>query len=98
MCCPIGERRWTVIGTGSASRVRMRFRNLHGMHGPRIVRRQWNFEEMVRIVITVAEPVMHHELNPGAREQIQRRGGLELIAGEQLQTDCARVWVENGSF
>ena len=39
----------------------------------------------------VDEPVVHHELDPRGRQQVEDRRGLELVARHQLAADHARV-------
>ena len=49
-----------------------------------------NLEEL-GLRVLVHEPVVHLELNPRRRQQVQDRRRLELLAGHQLAADGARV-------
>ena len=46
------------------------------------------------LVLAVAEPVVHLELDPRAGEQVERRRGNELLPRQQLAADGARVRLE----
>ena len=57
------------------------------MLGPGVVVVERHEPRVLRLVLAVAEPVVHLELDPGAREQVERRRGQELMAGQQLAAD-----------
>src|SRR6266511_4205093 len=64
------------------------------MRGPRVVALEGDDPRTVRFVLAVAEPVVHLELDPRTGEQVERRRRLELVAGQQLPADEARVRLE----
>ena len=45
----------------------------------------------------VHEPVVHHELDPGRRQQVEDRRRLERVARHQLAADHPRDWESAGS-
>ena len=61
---------------------------------PRVVVGELELERLLGQVLAVAEPVVDLELEPRAGEDVHDRGGLELVAREQLAADEARVRLE----
>ena len=61
-----------------------RARPLHRVVGPVVARRARDADRVLHVG-AVAEPVARLELQPGGREDVQRRRGLELVAQQQ---DC----------
>jgi hypothetical protein len=51
-------------------------------------------ERTVFIIVAVADPIMDLKLNPRSREQVERRGRLELGSGHQFEADGSRAWRE----
>ena len=85
-------------GRGAAALVRERIgaRALdpHRPLGPRVVVGELELEWLLGQVLAVAEPVVHLELEPCSGEDVDDRGGLELLARQQPAADEARVRVE----
>ena len=75
-------------------RVGARALDPHRPLGPRVVVGELELERLLGQVLAVAEPVVHFELEPRAGEDVHDRGGLELVAREQLAADEARVRLE----
>ena len=73
------------------ARVAARARDPHRPLGPRVVVGQLDLPRVLRLALAVAEPVVHLELEPRGREHVQRRRRLELVAGQQLAADDARI-------
>ncbi len=44
----------------------------------------------------MVEPVLDHELQPRRGQRVERRRGLELVAGQQLAADDPRVGLQHG--
>lgn len=63
----------------------------HTLRGPVIALRQRHLELTLAVVGTVAEPVVHHELDPRRRQQIQVRHRGELMPGQQSVGDLPRA-------
>ena len=76
-------------------RVAVRALDLHRVLGPRVVVGELDLPRIVWIVAAVAEPVVHLELQPGRGQHVERRGRLELLAGQQLAADRAGVGREH---
>jgi hypothetical protein len=64
------------------------------MLGPRVVRLERDHPWVLLLLLAVAEPVVHLELDPGAGEQVERRRRDELLPGEELAADEAWVRLE----
>ena len=75
-------------------RVTPRALDLHRLLGPGIVGVERDEPRVLGLVLAVVEPVVHLELDPRAGEQVQRRRGDELVAGQKLARDDARVRLE----
>src|SRR3954452_5231629 len=80
--------------TGIGARVAAPPTDLHRVLGPRVTRVERNEPRVLALVLPVAEPVVHLELDPRACEQVQRRRRNELVPGEELAADLPRVWLE----
>ena len=89
----VGDEGQRLIGVGA--RVGVRARDLHRVIRPRVVLLERNLPRVVRLDLAVAEPVVDLELDPRAREQVQGRCRLELLAREQLTADETRARVEH---
>ena len=75
-------------------RIGARALDSHRPLGPRVVVGELELERLLGQVLAVAEPVVHLELEPRAGEDVDDRGGLELLARQQPAADEARVRVE----
>ena len=75
-------------------RIGARALDPHRPLGPRVVVGELELERLLGQVLAVAEPVVHLELEPRAGEDVDDRGGLELVARQQPAADEARVRVE----
>ncbi len=89
----VGDVRERLVRVGA--RVRVRPRDLHRVLGPGVVVGDRDLPRLLRRGLAVAEPVVHLELDPGSGEQVERRRGLELLAGQELAADQARARVEH---
>src|SRR5690606_8742181 len=57
-----------------------------------VARGQRDLDVVAAVADFVIEPVVHHELDPGRRNEVHGGGRLELVAtGHQLVTDFTRV-------
>ena len=82
-------------GTGRiGARILARPLDLHRVLRPWIVRREVDAPRVLGLVLAVAEPVMHLELDPGAGEQVEGRRRDELLACQELEADPPRVGLE----
>ena len=76
---------------GRPGRVGQRLQHLERRRRPGIAGLEGQLERVLGVAAAVAEPVADHELDPRGGEQVQRLGGDERLAGEQLAADGARV-------
>ena len=85
----VGRRRRRIVVRG---RVAARARDLHRPLSCQVSSvGDGELPGALDLVLAVAEPVVHLELEPRAGEQVERRRGDEALAGEQLAADeCAR--------
>ena len=66
----------------------------HRVLRPRIVGVERDEPRVPCLVLAVAEPIVHLELDPGAGEQVERRRRLKLLAGQQFPADESRARLE----
>ena len=83
---------------GARARVGAGARDPHRVLGPRVVVGQRHDPPVLLVVLAVAEPVVYLELDPRAREQVERRRRDELLAREQLAADRPRIRLERIPF
>ena len=79
---------------GRRARVAARSLDLHRVLRPRIVGRELDPPGVLLLVLAVAEPVVHLELDPRAGEEVERGRRDELLARQQLTADRTRVRLE----
>ena len=79
-------------------RVGRGLQDRHPPVGPVVSVRHREFVLHRRIVVAVAQPVVHHELQPCRHEQIEVRHGHEALALQQLFADQARVRIVKAGF
>ena len=83
-----------VAGTGRSGRVGSGPHDQHWRLGPGVVVGQRDLPWVVRGAAPVTEPVADHPLEPRRHQRVDRRGGHELVPGEQGQADLARAGPE----
>jgi hypothetical protein len=83
-----------VAGPGRAGRVGSGPHDQHWRLGPGVVVGQWDLPGVVGGAAPVTEPVADHPLEPRRHQRVDRRGGHELVPGEQGQADLARAGPE----
>ncbi len=71
----------------SALGSRLVRRDLHRVLRPRVVVGERDRPRVRGLALAVAEPVVHLELDPDGRQQVERRRRLELVAREEPPAD-----------
>src|SRR2546427_6405718 len=80
------------------ARIAQRFEDAQWWLWPAVGLIERDVPIVVLVALSVAQPVVHHELQPGRGQQIEALGRNKLVAGQQLAADGARVGAEQGTF
>src|SRR5712692_2366278 len=66
------------------------------MFRPGIIIAQCNLPGILLWTLAMAEPVAHHELNPGRRQHVDRCRRLKLLTSQQFKAHSTRAGSEDG--
>ena len=98
VCGSIEIRRGQIVGARGARGVAVCAQNAHGVFWPRVVIAERDFPGILFLVLSMTEPVVNHELDPGGSQHIEDGDRLKAIASQQFEADRAGIRHKNPRF